>query len=126
MNARQLFNLPVLDAGQIGRDGETRLRSLRAGSEVALPVSASHMRETQPSEGGSGGKAGKVARLAADDKPMKPAALRRRIELLEALVEALKAERTSLFATLSDLLAESVTHKMRNEQAQRILRGEEE
>lgn len=66
MNARAMLNLPVLDAGQIGGDGGSRLRGVRAGSEVALPISASHMREAQPSEGGSGGKAGQVAWLSAD------------------------------------------------------------
>lgn len=61
MNAPYLLNLPVLDAGEIGRDGGTRLRAVRAGGEVALPLADAHMPEAPAGIAGGGGKAGQVA-----------------------------------------------------------------
>lgn len=59
-------------------------------------------------------------------KPDSPAALRRRIERLEAEVEALRESSRRLHETYSAVLHESVDYKIRAQQAVRILQGADE
>lgn len=59
--------------------------------------------------------------------PKKPtiAALQRKIERLQAQVEQLKAAHDQAMRHYGDMLAESVDWQMRNQQAVRLLQGED-
>ncbi len=56
-------------------------------------------------------------------KPPSPAAQRRRIERLEAELEALRESNRRLHEVYSSLLSESVDYKIRARQAIQILQG---
>ena len=59
-------------------------------------------------------------------KPPSPAALRRRIERLEAELEALRETNRKLHEVYQATLHEAVDYKIRAQQATRILRGADE
>lgn len=56
-------------------------------------------------------------------KPPSPAALRRRIERLEAEVEALRESNRRMHEVYSTMLHEAVDYKVRAQQAVRVLQG---
>lgn len=59
-------------------------------------------------------------------KPPSPAAQRRRIERLEAELEALRESNRRLHEVYSSILSESVDYKIRVRQAIQILQGTDE
>lgn len=59
-------------------------------------------------------------------KPPSPAALRRRIERLEAELEALRETNRKMFEVYQAMLREAVDYKIRAQQAARILQGADE
>lgn len=59
-------------------------------------------------------------------RPPSPAALRRRIERLEAEIEALRETNRRLHEVYSTMLHEAVDYKIRAQQAIRILQGEDD
>lgn len=59
-------------------------------------------------------------------KPPSPAALRRRIERLEAEIEALRETNRKLHEVYQVMLHEAVDYKVRTQQAARILQGADE
>ena len=59
-------------------------------------------------------------------KPPSPAALRRRIERLEAELEALREANRKMFEVYQVMLHEAVDYKVRVQQAVRILQGANE
>ena len=59
-------------------------------------------------------------------KPPSPAALRRRIERLEAELEALRETNRKLHEAYQVMLREAVDYKIRAQQAARILQGADE
>ena len=59
-------------------------------------------------------------------KPPSPAALRRRIERLEAELEALRETNRKLHEVYQVMLNEAVDYKIRAQQAARILQGADE
>lgn len=59
-------------------------------------------------------------------RPPSPAALRRRIERLEAELEALRESNRRLHEVYSSILSESVDYKIRVRQAIQILQGTDE
>ena len=59
-------------------------------------------------------------------KPPSPAALRRRIERLEAELEALREANRKMFEVYQVMLHEAVDYKVRAQQAVRILQGANE
>ena len=59
-------------------------------------------------------------------KPPSPAAQRRRIERLEAELEALRESNRRLHEVYSSILSESVDYKIRARQAIQILQGTDE
>lgn len=59
-------------------------------------------------------------------KPPSPAALRRRIERLEAELEALRETSRKMFEVYQAMLREAVDYKIRAQQAIKILKGEDD
>lgn len=59
------------------------------------------------------------------DRPNQPAVLRRKVELLEALLAAEKAAHAKTFDNYRKLLWENVELKQRHERAVRVMAGEE-
>lgn len=57
--------------------------------------------------------------------PPSPAALRRKIERLEAEIESLRETHRKIHQLYADMLAQHVDHEIRIQQAIKILQGEE-